>query len=251
MTTARRKATAAIKVPATRKTPAASKKAPATKVAAARKTSAKSTEKQQDPLIFSGPPGRLHADLTVANAGDRRLAVRGVTVLRKGSPDLDAQAAALIPPGATASLQVTLPVEPGTSPGDYPAEVQVAGIRRAAVLRVEAVLAMRITPRRLLAEPGTHEVSIVAVNEGNVDLPLASVTKGRTSDGGKEPGPDVTLTLKTPVVLAAASTVTVHGRLRVPPSLEPTRRHTASIPIGLADLEVIILPRTAVTEAKS
>jgi len=76
------------------------------------------------------------------------------------------------------------------------------------------------------------------------------VTKGRTSDGGKEPGPDITLTLKTPVILAAASTVTVHGRLSVPPSLEPTRRHTAKVPIGLADLEVIILPRNSVTEAK-
>ena len=210
----------------------------------------KSPPKQQDPLIFTGPPSRLSADLMVANTGDRRLAVRGVTIVREGSVDLDVQAAALVPPGATASLAVTLPLDPGTRPGDYPAEVHVAGIRRAAVLRVEAVLAMHITPRRLLAEPWTHWVSIVAVNEGNVELTLASVTKGRTSDGGKEPGPDITLTLKTPVILAAASTVTVHGRLSVPRSLEPTRRHTAKVPIGLADLEVIILPRKSVTEAK-
>ena len=227
-------ATAHRKAPARRKAPAPGKTPP----------------KQQDPLIFTGPPSRLSADLMVANTGDRRLAVRGVTIVREGSVDLDVQAAALVPPGATTSLQVTLPMDPGTSPGDYPAEVHVAGIRRAAVLRVEAVLAMRITPRRLLAEPGTHGVSIVAVNEGNVELTLASVTKGRTSDGGKEPGPDITLTLKTPVILAAASTVTVHGRLSVPSSLEPTRRHTAKVPIGLADLEVIILPRSSVTEAK-
>ncbi len=244
MATARRRA------PATSKTAETSRRA-ATKVPAPRKTAAKSTERQRAPLIFSGPPGRLSADLTVANTGHRRLAVRSVTVLREGSADLDVQAAALVPPGATASLNVTLPVEPGTSPGDYPAEVQVAGMRRAAVLRVEAVLAMHINPRRLLAVPGTHDVSIIAVNEGNVDVSLASVTKGRTSDGGKEPGPDVTLTLRTPVVLAAAGTVTLHGRLKVPPSLEPTRRHTASVPIGLADLEVIILPRISVTEAKS
>lgn len=242
MATARRKAPAPGKTAPTRVT--------AAKVTAARRAAAKSTEKQQDPLIFTGPPSRLSADLMVANTGDRRLAVRGVTIVREGAVDLDVKAAALVPPGATASLAVTLPMDPGTSPGDYPAEVQVAGIRRAAVLRVEALLAMRITPRRLLAEPGTHGVSIVAVNEGNVELTLASVTKGRTSDGGQEPGPDVTLTLKTPVILAAASTVTVNGRLRVPPSLEPTRRHTAKVPIGLADLEVIILPRNPVTEAK-
>lgn len=208
-----------------------------------RKATAKVAEKKPAPLIFNGPPASLRGSLTVANTGDRRLAVRGVTVLRKGSDDLDVAAAALVPPGATASLHVTLPVDPGTSPGDYPAEVQVAGIRRAAVLRVEAVLAMHITPRRLLAGPGTHEVSIEAVNDGNVDLPLAGVTAGRTYDGGKEPGPDVTLTLTAPTVLAAASSITLQGRLEVPSSLEPTRRHTASVPVGLADLEVIILPR--------
>lgn len=216
---------------------------------ARRKTPAKSTEKKQDPLIFSGPPGRLHADVSVANTGDRRLAIRSVTVLRKGSADVDAPAAALIAPGATASLPVTLPMQRGTSPGEYPAEVQVAGVRRTAVLRVEAELAMKITPRRFLAQPGTQELSIVAVNEGNVDLPLASVTWGRTSDGGKEPGPDVTLTLDRPVVLAAATTVTLRGKLAVPRSLEPTRRHTANVPVGLADLEVIILPRSAASEA--
>jgi hypothetical protein len=218
---------------------------------ARRKPPTKSTEGQQDPLIFSGPPGRLRAEVTVANTGDRRLAIRGVTIQREGSIDVDAPAVALVPPGTTASMPVTVPMEPGTSPGDYPAEVRVAGVLRAAVLRVEAELAMRITPRRLLAEPGKNDVSIVAVNEGNVDVPLASVTRGRTSDGGKEPGPDVTLTLDAPIVLAAASTATLRGKLEVPPSLEPTRRHTATVPVGLADLEVIILPRSTAPEASS
>jgi hypothetical protein len=208
------------------------------------------TDEQRDPLIFTGPPGRMCADVTIANTGEHRLAVRGLTVRRNGSADVDVQTAALVAPGTTASVPVTVPMDPATSPGDYPAEVQVAGIRRAALLRVDAELAMRIIPRRVLAEPGTQDVSFVAVNGGNVDVPLAMVTRGRTSDGGEEPGPDVTLTLREPIVLAAASTLSVHGRLKVPQSLEPTRRHTASVPVGLADLEVIILARTAETEAK-
>ena len=218
---------------------------------ARRKASAKRTEDRQDQLIFSGPPAGLRAEVTVANTGDRRLAVRGLTVCRSGAVDLEVQTAALVAPGATASMPVTVTLDPATSPGDYPAEVQVAGVRRAAMLRVDPELAMRLTPRRLLATPGTHSISFVAVNEGNVDVPLAPVTRGRTSDGGKEPGPDVTLTLREPIVVAAASSVTVHGRLAVPSSLEPTRRHTASVPVGLADLEVIILARTAETEAPS
>jgi hypothetical protein len=226
MTTARRKAPAPARAPA------------------------KDTDEQRDPLIFTGPPGRMCADVTIANTGGHRLAVRGLTVSRDESADVDVPTAALVAPGTTASMPVTVPMDPATSPGDYPAEVQVAGIRRAAVLRVDAELAMHIIPRRVLAEPGTHNVSFVAVNEGNVDLPLAMVTRGRTSDGGEEPGPDVTLTLREPIVLAAASTLSVHGRLKVPQSLEPTRRHTASVPVGLADLEVIILARTAETEAE-
>lgn len=211
---------------------------------------AKDTNEPREPLIFTGPPGRMCAEVTIANTGERRLAVRALTVSRDGSADVEVQTAALVAPGTTASMTVTVPMDPATSPGDYPAQVQVAGIRRAAVLRVGSNLAMHLTPRRVLAEVGTHTVSFVAVNEGNVDVPLAVVTRGRTSDGGEEAGPDVTLTLPEPVVLAAASTLSLQGRLKVPPTLEPTRRHTASVPVGLADLEVIILARTAETEAK-
>jgi hypothetical protein len=225
MTTARRKAPAPARIPP------------------------KGTGQQPDPLIFTGTPRHMSAEVTIANTGERRLAVRALTVSRDGSADVDVPMAALVAPGTTASMPVTVPMDPATSPGDYPAEVQVAGIRRAALLRVQAELAMHIMPRRVLAEPGTQNVSFVAVNEGNVDVPLAKVTLGRTSDGGEEPGPDVTLTLRAPVVLAASSTALVHGRLKVPQSLEPTRRHTASVPVGLADLEVIILARTAETEA--
>ncbi|HEY5248998.1 MAG TPA: hypothetical protein VIJ15_11195 [Dermatophilaceae bacterium] len=215
------------------------------------KAPAKDAEEQQDPLIFHGPPGHLRADVTVANTGDRRLVVRGLTVHRDGAADVEVPTAALVLPGTTESMPVMLSMDPATKPGDYPAEVQVADIRRAALLRIEPALAMHIHPQRLLAEPGTHDVSFVAVNDGNVDLPLASVTRSHTSDGSKEPGPDLTLTLSAPVVLTSAGTVTVHARLEVPSSLEPTRRHTASIPVGLVDLEVIILARTAETEATS
>jgi len=211
---------------------------------------AKGIPKGDGPLIFSGPPTGLRAEVTVANTGDRRLAVRSLTVVREGSADVDASVSIIVPPGRTVSMPVLLPMDPGTRPGDYPAEVHIAGVSRAAVLRVEAELTMHIAPQRLLVEPGRHKVSIVAVNEGNVDLPLAPVTRGRTSDGGKDPGPDITLTLSTPVVLKAASTVTIQGQLDVPQSLEPTRRHTASVPVGLADLKVIILPRKAAPEAK-
>lgn len=202
-----------------------------------------------DLLVFAGPPGQLRAAVTLANTGDRRLAVRGLTVRREGAPDLPGLAAGVVAPGATSAVPVTIALEPGTGPGDYAAEVELAGIRREAVLRVEPELAMRISPRRVLADPGSRDITIVVVNEGNVDVPLGPVARARTDDGGPDPGPDVTLTLEHPSTVPAASSLTLDGRLEVPTGLDPTRRHRARVPVGLADLEVLVLPRSTASEA--
>lgn len=210
-------------------------------MAAGRRTTARADD---EPLVLVGPPGRLRAVVTVANTGDRRLAVRSSTVRREGAPDLPGLASGVVDPGATDSVPVTVALEPGTAPGDYTAELEVAGVRRAVVLRVEPELAMHVSPRRMLAEPGTQTVTLVVRNEGNVDVPLAPVTRARTDDGGPDPGPDVTLTLRSPGTVPAAGSVTRTGRLDVPADLDPTRRHRASVPVGLADLDVIVLARS-------
>lgn len=216
---------------------------------ARRKTGTTRPSEQADVLVFSGPPGQLRATVTLANTGDQRLAVRGLTVRRQRAPDLPGLVAGVVAPGTTAALPVTVALEPGTGPGDYAAEVEVAGVRRPAVLHVEPELAMRVSPRRVLAEPGRQDLTIVVVNEGNVDVPLASLTRARTCDGGDDPGPDVTLTLDRHRVAPAASSLTLTAHIEVPTGLDPTRRHRASVPVGLADLEVIVLARSTAPEA--
>ena len=86
---------------------------------------------------------------------------------------------------------------------------------------------------------------VTVVNEGNVPIPLAAVTRARTDDGGPDPGPDVTLRVADPPVVDPGTTVTVDATLSVPDELDPTRRHLARVPVGTADLDVIVLPRTA------
>lgn len=217
---------------------------------ARRRTATTRPSEKADGLVFSGPPGQLRAMVTLANTGDQRLAVRGLTVRRQRAPDLAGLVAGVVAPGATAALPVTVALEPGTGPGDYAAEVEVAGVRRPAVLHVEPELAMRVSPRRVLAEPGPQDLTIVVVNEGNIDVPLASLTRARTCDGGDDPpGPDVTLTLDRHRVAPAASSITLTAHLEVPAGLDPTRRHRASVPVGLADLEVIVLARSTAPEA--
>ncbi len=198
-----------------------------------------------DAIVLSGPPGLLRATVSVENGVDQRLTVRGLALHRDGHPTVTGAGVAIIAPGATADVPVTFRLDPGTLPGEYPAEVEVGGLRRAAVLRVEQALSMRVQPRRVLAEVGRQALALTVSNDGNVSIPLAGLVRARTDDGGQDPGPDVTLTLEHALTLDPATTVAVHAVLVVPEDLDPSRRHTARIPVGTADLDVIILPRTA------
>lgn len=248
MTTARRQPTkpAAKAVPK----PSAAKASSGRGRAAKAKTATPAAEQDRSTkgassgaIVLTGPPGLLRATVSVENAVDQRVAVRGLTLHRSGRQALAGAGAAVIAPGATAQVPVAFRLEPDTPPGEYAAEVEVGGIRREAVLRVEPDLSLHVSPRRLLAEVGSTEVALTVVNDGNVPIPLAAVVRARTDDGGPDPGPDVTLTLTDAATAAPGTTTALHGRLTVPEELDPTRRHTARVPVGTANLDVIILPR--------
>jgi hypothetical protein len=212
----------------------------------AAKRGAKATRSVGEPgIVLAGPPGQLRATVSVENAVDQRVTVRGLVLHREGEAPVSAPATALIPPGATAEVPVTFRLNPTTAPGEHTAEVEVGGVRRSALIHVEPDLSVRVSPRRILAAPGRQAVSLLVVNDGNLDLPLAPITRARTDDGGPDPGPDVTLRVADPPVVNPGTTVTVDATLSVPDELDPTRRHLARVPVGTADLEVIVLPRTA------
>ncbi|QGN58456.1 hypothetical protein [Nostocoides sp. HKS02] len=195
-------------------------------------------------LLVAGPPSQLRTTVTVENTAGQQVAVRAAALHREGESVVPGGVAALIPAGATATVPVSFAIAPGTPPGEYAAEVEVGGTRRAAVVRVEPHLSMHVSPRRVLAEAGRQAIDLVVSNDGNLDVTVAALARARTDDGGPEPGPDVSLALDDAVVVAAATQVSTTAHLEVPAGLDPTRRHTASIPVGLADLDVIILPRT-------
>jgi hypothetical protein len=196
-------------------------------------------------LVVTGPPGQLRTTVTVENTADRQVAVRGAVLHGVGEAPAPGGVAALIPAGSTATVPVSFSVDAATPPGEYAAELEVGGARRTAVVRVEPHFSMRVSPRRVLAAPGRQDVELVVTNEGNLEVTVAALSRARTDDGGPDPGPDVSLVLDAAVIVTAASSVSTTAHLEVPEGLDPTRRHTASIPVGLADLDVIILPRSA------
>lgn len=233
---------------ARRKAAKATKTAKATKAAEATRSRSGARKGQREPedgIVLTGPPSMLRATVTVANAVDERVAVRGLVLHREGEPAVGGVASALIPPGATAAVPLTVGLDRSTAPGEHLAEVEVGGIRRPARVVVDPDPSVRVSPRRTLATPGDTAIRITVVNEGNVPIPLAAVTRARTDDGGPDPGPDVTLRVADPPVVDPGTTVTVDATLSVPDELDPTRRHLARVPVGTADLDVIVLPRTA------
>jgi hypothetical protein len=192
-------------------------------------------------VVLSGPPSKLRTTVDVANPSASRLSVREVVLRREGVADLGLPVSIIVAPGGRARvpLLVNLPAE--TRPGDYPAQLDVAGSSRPALLRVETTLDMTLRPSTVLVTAGSTAVSLTVTSRANVDVPLATVTAGRLCDGDGTIGPDATMTLSSSGVLHPGESHTLTATLDVPAELDPRRRWVALVPIGLADLHVIVL----------
>ena len=197
-----------------------------------------------DAIVLSGPPTSLRTTVTVENTSEGRLAIRGATLhLDDGTP-VPGTAGALIGAGSTASLPVRVSLDPTTAPGTYAAELEVSGARRSAVIRVQTELSLSVSPDEVLAVAGRRAIGIDVANDGNVAIPLAGRVIAATDDGRGEPGPEITLEVDNPTTLEPGDSVTLKGHLAVPKGLDPARRHVARLPVGVADLIVIVLPHT-------
>ena len=159
-----------------------------------KKAAAKRAAPADDAIVLSGPPGRLTTTVTVENASVGRLVVRQPT-LHLGDRAVIGTATAIIAPGATATVPVTVPLAPTTPPGRQDAEMELGGVRRPVVVSVAPHLSLGLSPQRVLAVPGRQDVTLVVTNAGNVPMPLSARAIARTDDGGPDPGPDVALLL--------------------------------------------------------
>jgi hypothetical protein len=132
-----------------------------------------------EPIVFSGPPGRLTARLPVANGGETSAVLRQATV--RGGPFAGVAAGAVrttvLRPGTTHLLRTRLAVPRSTPPGDYECEVEIGGSTRPAILRVAEVVGVVLSPVVLYVEnrPGTRLTKRVLVtNRGNVPIRVGS-----------------------------------------------------------------------------
>jgi len=202
-----------------------------------------------EPVLLTGPPDNLRATVSLENASDKRISLRGLVLRRAGADDLAVRFGAILPPASSTTVPLSIALPVTTPPGEYGAQIEIAGQTREATLRVETKISARLTPGRILAAPGPSTVELRLANEGNVDIPLARTTRGRTTDDGPDWGDDVVLELAQPLLLQAGDVIDLAATVVVPDGLDPTRRHEAAVPVGVCDLIVIVLPRDVEDES--
>ncbi len=128
-----------------------------------------------EPIVFTGTPGRLVGRLPVRNTGADRAVLRHATF--RGDVVAGEVAApvrtTVLRPSTGANLRTRLTIAPNTPPGDYYGEVEIGGSVRPALLRVVEKIDVVVQPSILLIEnlPGTRITKRVLVtNRGNVPI---------------------------------------------------------------------------------
>ncbi len=194
-----------------------------------------------EPVVLSGTPRHLRATVTVRNETDELLRLRAAAVSAPDLPGASTRLAGRVRAGTTRAVPVSVQLDAATAPGSYPAELDVGGLRREVVLRVEPDLDLRVSPRQVLARAGVQPIELRVRNEGNVAIGLARRVRARTRCDGVVSDLDVELTLDASLTVEPGVAVDARGELLVP-ALDPRRRHEARVPVGTADLHVVVLP---------
>jgi len=203
------------------------------------------TAAKRPALVLTGPPSSVRGRITLTNTGSERLVIRGATLHLPDQDPITVPLTALVGPGASTEAVVAADLGGGWPAGPLRGELEVNGQRRDIELRVAETISVAVAPGEVLATAGTTAVSLTVRNHGNVEIPLARVTRGRLvphDDDTPDNAPDATLTLTKPVTLAPGNELVLAAQVSIPKGLAPDRRHRARLPLGPADLLVTVLP---------
>lgn len=199
-----------------------------------------------EPLLFAGPAGAVRARLHLANHTAERVSVRRAVVTAKGLPATEVPMVAILPPGARCRTTAVLHLPLSTPAGSYSGRVELAGHSWPATVVVLEHSAVSLTPGRVVVSPAGGPVTVVVRNDGSVPLDLPQELVADLGDG------ILTARLPKAVLLAPGRTAVLALTLALPPGLEAGRRYEAVLPLGPAELTVVVPPHTPVpTRPKS
>jgi hypothetical protein len=136
------------------------------------------------PIVVNGAPRRLSGVVRLRNEGKEAARV-GQIVVRDpdGNLGLTAERAHRVSsrsldPAGEAAVKLRLRLDERTPPGEYHAEVDVAGTTRQLVVQVAQRVSIDLEPRRILVanRPGaTSAASVVVTNQGNVPVTVGEI----------------------------------------------------------------------------
>lgn len=144
---------------------------------------------ENGPIVLVGQPASLRGDLYLRNSSPERVVLRKlplasgeqVAALRSARPGF-APAVRLSPgiirPGHTGPVSLSVSLDPYTPPGEYHAEMDMAGRMVPVVMRVTERVDLRISPAELVIEnrpDQTFQKQIVVTNTGNVPLTIGKL----------------------------------------------------------------------------
>ncbi|MGH8315275.1 MAG: hypothetical protein ACRETU_09020 [Steroidobacterales bacterium] len=136
-----------------------------------------------EPLVFAGPPRQLTGRVELHNRSDVDVVLRDA-ILRDPDkvfsmrPMRQSISPLVLKPYEERRLLLTLVIDPTTPPGEYRAEVELAGQCRTTVLHVSELLDITVRPPSivLLNRPDQPQRKrIVVANDGNVAFAIGHI----------------------------------------------------------------------------
>jgi len=219
-----------------------------------------------EPLVLAGGPRALTGSLHLHNPGATKVVLRDAG-LRDPSGALrlpDARHVLrpiVLRPDQGGSVPLSVAVHPTTAPGEYRAELEVAGRVRTVVLQVAETVDLSVDAGtfKKTNRPGVAQTKrIVVTNEGNVsfsigepvevelrhDLPLAFLRR-------EEQVGTVEARARAPIEVPPGESATIELAFTLVEAPPATRRYRGRLPIVTADVDLVVLASTSAPQEKA
>jgi hypothetical protein len=246
---------------------------------------------EDERITLVGAPHALRGAMRLHNRGGVKMTLREARVLcaplqsvtgkEAATPFPLSLSSALVHPGQTQSVALTLELDRHTPPGEYSGEMDIAGLARPVIMHVIEAPRLRIAPNPIVIDRGAGEMvvkRVVFTNEGNVPLRIGAL-------GDVLLGEELLLRRSLRVTLAAAGeqrrpleelfaeiardeaktllkesgflqarnkSLTLHPgeviplemEIRLPENLQTNTRYLGRVPLYTTELEFVIVPTT-------
>lgn len=140
---------------------------------------------EDQPIVIAGQPASLRGALRLRNPSSGQVVLKSLALTSAGREQAGLSLAGpelrlspgIFRPGQARPVTLSLSLDPFTPPGEYQAQVEIAGQVRQVVMHVTEKTSLRISPTEVIVEnrPGERiPKRIVVSNQGNVPLVLGN-----------------------------------------------------------------------------